>query len=143
MFFHEEFRDRYHLTGQTQSKRRKLVSNDSKTFCGICWQHKPTVNMNSYMPPSQINSQMNSAGGTAGSYRWFIFAFSHKTLNKVKTPSMTAWSFWKYFNKVHTAFQYLLLYFIVINWKVWKGSKFPSSPKVFCHSRAEHRKSKC
>ena len=68
--------------------------------------------------------------------------FSHKTLNKVKTPSMTAWSFWKYFNKVHTAFQYLLLYFIVINWKVWKGTKFPSSPKVFCHSCAEHRKLK-
>ena len=57
---------------------QKLVSNDGKTFCGICWQHKPTVNMNSYMPPSQMNSQMNSAGGTAGSYRWFIFAFSQK-----------------------------------------------------------------
>ena len=32
--------------------------------------------MNSYMPPSQMNSQMNSAAGTAGSYRWFILAFS-------------------------------------------------------------------
>ena len=41
--------------------------------------------MNSYMPPSQMNSQMNSAAGTAGSYRWFIFAFSQKKLTKVKT----------------------------------------------------------